>query len=132
MDSYVFCSESGEIYSSPNRLVPPREIPPPTNRISLLQTRSIQWSCEEHPFLAWAPANVKFAGPILGRLACTHRSVPLRFVNGRWRLDANLEIKWTQLEKVLTGLVEYLAEPDPNWKSYRWPWSFGYREAYLW
>jgi hypothetical protein len=126
--AYVFYSESGEIYSSPNRRFPPPEIPPETERISLLQTRSIQWSREEYPFLAWAPVNVKYTGPIMGRLACTFRSVPLCFRRDGWRIDPIVETKWARLERALVGLVEFFMEPNPRWKFYAKPSSFRYRQ----
>jgi hypothetical protein len=132
MPTYVFCSDSGEIYSSPNRIVPPDVVPSPNDRISLRDTRSLQWSRQEYPFLAWAPANVKFTGPILGRLACTYKSVRLCSVGPGWRLNPEIEVKWARLERALAGLVGNLEEPHRQWKSYAWPYSFKYREDHHW
>ena len=103
--------------------------------------RSVQWSLNAYPHLAYSLARVQFRGPILAHLAHNAEKMPLVHDGNLWRLNSECATSWKHLEDALVLISRtLLAEaglplplhfkyfPLPSTKGYL---SWHFRHSYV-
>jgi hypothetical protein len=120
------------VVTSPNMPCLPRPFPKQT-LADLPDIRFPQWSSNKYPFLAWIPADVKFEGPLFGRLHWMHHTLPVRAYGDRWMLSEEVQMRWLRLEHNLQSLVSSLirrARIAPSLTLWPMPSRYGYLQTH--
>ena len=124
------------IISSPNMSSRPEPFPKRTE-LELSELRHPQWSSNKYPFLAWVPKNIRFEGPLLGRLNLHYQSYPVESHDDGWILSQDLRNQWQRLEYNLytfaSSLVERAKQAGQLTEAFTfWPLPscYGYLKSY--
>ena len=97
--------------------------------------RTVQWSMNVFPHLAYVPTTVRFDGPLFLRLAYDRCTLPLKRDHGCWKLAKSVAESWQQLEQCLLYVMDALIQKSRvllplEYTNYPLPQNKGYLSSH--
>jgi hypothetical protein len=133
---HVFVHANQCIFTSPNTDQPPYDLPAQEgdDRVHRsLDTQKLHWYKAAHPYLAFTPKEIKWEGPLFGRLAISPDTVSIKQCGNGWALDRDLACEWASLEEGLFAVCHGLLSRmlvKLDFEYYPLPRTFGYGRAH--
>ena len=108
---HVFAADDS-IFVSPNSsTLPPRPTVPtiglPNNPLPS-ESSILRWSTDTYPYLPYCLQSPRYSGPLLQRLSYRASNIPVKCVDGMWRLCPKVVQQWQSLEKCLISATKII------------------------
>ena len=139
-EAQVFVTSSRDVFSSPNATyLPPFPLQADTFACEVHHPREaskLRWYAPLCPHLPYIARHPSFDSPILERLTCTYRGLPIT-QHGAWHfLDIDVQTKWHRLETALLWVANVLltagrVDLPLGWQPGPVPSSCGYRNRHM-
>jgi hypothetical protein len=125
----------GAIYTSRNaRNLPAKVYPPITHADPPLATGKMRGLDMRYPQLAYIPSEVRYEGPLAGRLAISGKDMPIEGMIGNYFLKHSVRDDWAALETTLLWLCRQFLRVHGSFPGYfgfyPTPESFGYKKSH--